>query len=298
MIGKNKTTSVSAKAIPAKKAIPQTLIVFSRHPSHDVLRKSKLRVPTSVCIRFGSTTESKCRVQLNSIESVQRSSDKRLMKMSFLTAGVKSPKTAFFVENFSFAKKEKEIIFWKDEIEGETLELNFPIVLKHRFGSRGEGNTLFQTIEEFKAYCTRNTGKQWQNYIIEEFVNYSFEYRIHVATALNEGFYACRKALKADVGEDAKWFRNDSNCVWFMEDNVEQFKKPANWNEIVADAILAAKSVGLDTAAIDVRVKSKPNAQGAQDWVIIETNSAPSFGDVTFQKYLEVIPRIITARLA
>jgi len=296
MIGKNKT-SISAKVIPVKK-VPQTLVVFSRHPSHDTLRKTKMRVPTSTCIRFGSTTESKCKIQLNSVESVQKSSDKRLMKMCFATLGVKTPKAAFFVEDWTVGKKEKDIIFWKDDVEGEVLELNFPIVLKHRFGSRGEGNTLFQTAEEFRAYAQRNPGKQWQNYIIEEFVNYSLEYRIHVATVLNEGFYACRKALKADAKEDAKWFRNDSNCVWFMENNEEQFKKPANWNEIVADAILAAKSVGLDTAAIDVRVKGKPSKEGAQDWVIIETNSAPSFGDVTLQKYSEVIPRIIAAKLA
>lgn len=298
MIGTTKNNP-KASAVKSGKLIQQTLNVFSRHPSHAALRAAKIKTSTSVCIRLGSTTESKSKIQLNSIESVQRSSDKQLMKMSFLTAGVRTPKTAFFVRGFLISKKsDKDIIYWKDEVEGEVLELNFPIVLKHRFGSRGEGNTLFQTADEFQKYAIAHPGKVWENYICEEFINFGLEFRIHVATALDEAFYACRKALKADVSEDAKWFRNDSNCVWFMETNVEQFRKPANWSAICADAVNAAKAVGLDTAAIDVRVKSKADRDNNQDWVIIETNSAPSFGDVTLQKYVEVIPRIIAKKLA
>ena len=71
-----------------------------------------------------------------------------------------------------------------------------------------------------------------------------------------------------------------------MEDN-EQFDKPETWDAIVDDCVEAMESCGLDFGACDVRVNK------AGDWQIIEINSAPSFGEITEEKYREVIPRIV-----
>ena len=74
-----------------------------------------------------------------------------------------------------------------------------------------------------------------------------------------------------------------------MEDN-EQFDKPETWSDIVADCEVAMYGCGLDFGACDVRVNK------AGDWKIIEINSAPSFGEITEQKYREVIPHIVNLK--
>ena len=57
------------------------------------------------------------------------------------------------------------------------------------------------------------------------------------------------------------------------------------------------QAVGLDIGAIDVRVQNEVTAKGKKrnepDFIILETNSAPSFGEITTQKYLNEIPKVI-----
>lgn len=284
--------AVIAKVAAVKPAvINKEVVIFSRHPTHDALR-GKLINKKSTCVRLGSVTESTCAVQINSIEAVRTSSDKRAMKQAFIKAGVSTPKCSLYVRNFVIDTR-NQTINWKQI--GDTFTLSFPIVLKNRFGSRGTGNTLFKTAEEFNQFVLDNPAKNWDNYIMEEYMAYLLEYRVHASPTINQAFYTCRKALKKDVAEDAKWFRNDENCVWIIEENPE-FRKPANWEEICNEAIKATAAVGLDFAACDIRVKAKPGQDGRQEFIIIETNSAPSFGTITAQKYLEVLPAIIDAK--
>jgi len=60
------------------------------------------------------------------------------------------------------------------------------------------------------------------------------------------------------------------------------------------------RAVGLDFAACDVKVQSakKENGNPRPDpaFIIIETNSAPSFGTGTLQKYLHEIPKILRSK--
>jgi len=132
------------------------------------------------------------------------------------------------------------------------------------------------------------------NYVFERFYNYAREYRLHVSS---EGcFYTCRKMLKRDTPEENKWFRNDENCVWVLEDN-PNFDKPVNWDDVVKHSVKALKAVGLDFGAIDLRIQSATNSEGETreepKFIIVEINSAPSFGEITLQKYLEELPNII-----
>jgi glutathione synthase/RimK-type ligase-like ATP-grasp enzyme len=79
------------------------------------------------------------------------------------------------------------------------------------------------------------------------------------------------------------------------------FDKPVNWDTIVADCVKALAAVGLDVAAFDVRVQSTKNGKGQNrpdpKYIILESNSAPSFGTITTQKYLGVLPQLITDKL-
>ena len=96
--------------------------------------------------------------------------------------------------------------------------------------------------------------------------------------------------LKTDTPEKERWYRNNSNSVWIMEDN-PSFDKPNNWDDIVEQSANALSSVGLDIGAIDVRVQSSDKDE--PKFIILETNSAPSFGDITLLKYKEELPLLI-----
>lgn len=165
------------------------------------------------------------------------------------------------------------------------------IVAKSHYGSRGEGNTLLKSQAELDKW---KVGKTLSNYIFEKFYNYTREYRLHVN---KDGcFYTCRKMLKSDAPIDASWFRNNSNCVWYLETN-PSFDKPVNWDNVVEESVKALKAVGLDFGAVDLRIQSAKDSKGvvrsSPDFIVVEINSAPSLNDsnsVVFKKYLEILP--------
>lgn len=168
------------------------------------------------------------------------------------------------------------------------------IVMKSHFGSRGLGNTLIKTQEELNNWLAVHPVN---NYIVEKFYNFNREYRLHVTA--DGCFYTCRKMLKKDVPKEKRWFRNDQNSVWIVEENPD-FDKPVNWDAIVQECVKALKAVGLDFGAIDLRVQSATDGKGSKrpnpDFIVLETNSAPSFGEVTLRKYQEILPQLLTKK--
>jgi D-alanine-D-alanine ligase-like ATP-grasp enzyme len=223
------------------------------------------------------------RIEVNTVEAINNSKDKLRMKNCFQAGEVK---TALWIAGTT----PDAVIAWAN-----TENIGYPIVAKHRFGSRGRGNTLVKTAEALKAWLV---GKNLNSYIFEKFYNYNREYRLHVT---EEGcFYTCRKMLKEDTPEDKRWFRNDSNCTWFMEAN-PGFDRPTNWDNIVTECVKSLKAVGLDFGACDLRVQSAKTEKGkvreVPDFIIVEINSAPSFGDVTLERYLEQLPIIINRKI-
>lgn len=262
--------------------------ILSRHPSHNILRsvhKKIAALPYKSVIRFGSTTDlpdtvsnGGDRIEINSIPSIKISANKLLMKQKFTEAGVKTAQ-------------------WFQGLEDNGVTLEYPIVAKAHYGSKGRGNTLLKTSEEYDNWAV---DKNLKHYIFEKFMNYGHEFRLHVT---EEGcFYACRKALKKDVPEDQKWRRHDDICVWFLESNPE-FHKPNSWNDIISDCVKALKAIGADILSFDVRVQtptdSKGNKREYQDYILLECNSASSMdngtGEVSVcaQKYIDIIPSII-----
>jgi carbamoylphosphate synthase large subunit len=260
----------------------RTCSIKSRHPSHNVLRKKIVTEYKSV-FRLGSTTEVlDNRIEINKINAVKNSANKLLMKKCFTEAGVKTAD------------------WWTCESMGgghlfsgniDKSQLPYPIVAKHIYGSRGTGNTLLHDQKELETWLN---GKTLNNYIFEKYYNYNREYRLHVT---EDGcFYTCRKMIKNDTPDEKRWFKNSVNSTWIVEEN-PLFDKPSNWDDIINESVKALKAVGLDIGALDVRVQSKHNNKDKvreyPEFIIIEINSAPSFGEITAEKYLEEIPKLI-----
>ena len=249
-------------------------LVLSRHPSHSILRVKNQTLPLlpfRSVIRLGSSTENTDgRLEINTVKAVKNSASKLLMKQKFTEAGVKTAE------------------MWTDGALNDWASERYPIVAKSHFGSRGVGNTKFNTKEELEAWLPN---KNLNNYIFEQFVKMTREYRLHVTKF--GCFYTCRKLVKSDAPEDT-WQKHDDVCNWVLEEN-PSFKKPKNWDAIVADCIKAKNALGLDICAFDVGV------QGAKDgverenpeWVIFESCSAPSMGVVTLEKYKEILPQLL-----
>lgn len=273
-------------------------VIRSRHPSHRVLRRrnpEKLLplFPFKSVVRFGSLTtirdtisEGGNRIEINTIEAIKNSMNKFLMKECFKEGNVTTADW-WFVDaegNLKGPDRRKNYSF---------EELPFPIIAKSHFGSRNRGNTKLDNYEEYNNWANRE-GRDLTRYIFERFHNYSREYRLHITE--RGYFYTCRKMLKEGTPDEAKWYRNDEHCVWMVEEN-ELFDKPSNWDSIVKDSVKALKAVGLDMGAVDVKVQSATTSKGkvrkSPKYIIIEINSAPSFGEITQQKYVEEIPKIL-----
>ena len=264
-------------------------MVCSRHPSHSILRAKNQTLPLlpfRSVIRLGSSTESDGRLEINTVQAVKNSASKLLMKQKFTEAGVKTANWYTF-SNYLFYPNGDLTLGGTDQTRGiETIE--YPIVAKSLFGSRGIGNTKINNQEELEAWLL---GKNLNNYIFEQFCKMTREYRLHVTKF--GCFYTCRKLVKNDAPEDT-WQKHDDVCNWVLEEN-PSFKKPKNWDAIVADCIKAKDALGLDICAFDVGV------QGAKDgverenpeWVIFESCSAPSFGAITGQEYIKILPKLL-----
>lgn len=266
--------------------------VLSRHPSHNPLRKQLPLLPFRSIVRLGSTTTNEELnskrvkkglkranfVECNSVQGVKNSASKLLMKQCFETAGVK---TAPWIRG---SETNQQILNWADQVK-------YPIISKSHHGSRGEGNLKHDNRASLERFLTSNNKN---NYIFEKFVKMSREYRLHIS---KDGcFYTCRKLLRNDAPEGT-WQRHDDVVTWALETN-ESFKKPSNWNAIVTDCIKAQKALGLDVCAFDVMVQGSKDGQERTnpEWIIVESASAPSFGDITLERYLIEIPKILKSK--
>lgn len=260
-------------------------MIRSRHPSHAPFRTQLRKLPFRSVVRFGSLTELEdpaskngSRIELNSKEAIKNSSSKLLMKQCFQEVGVKT------------ADWESSSVV--NDIQLFINDTGFPIIAKSHHGSRGLGNTMLKTQEEFNNWII---GKTLSNYIFEKYYNYNKEYRLHVTK--NGCFYTCRKMLRQEFREHPNsWQRHDDNCVWILEEN-ENFDKPNNWKEIEDHCIKALISCGLDFGACDLRVQNNNDNDGNRrdnpDFIVVEINSAPSMGVVTLEKYKEILPQLL-----
>ena len=278
-------------------------IIRTKHPSYNWLKTQMPTTKNRVVIRFGSTTTlqevyptktaeqiSKVK-EINKIQSIKNSANKLLMKQCFTRADVKTADwyTATSTTNFLMHHNNGN-----DQILSNSKslrELSYPIIAKHIYGSRGTGNYKLDTQADLEQWLV---GKDLSKYIFEKFYNFTREYRIHCTT--DGFFYTCRKMLKSESPEDKRWQRHDDNCVWILEEN-PSFDKPVNWNIIVDNCVKALKSTGLDIGGFDIKVQSSKDSKERKrenpEFIIIESNSACSMGEITQIKYKEALIKLI-----
>ena len=243
--------------------------IRSRHPTHRVLRRNKaLLFKKRVVIRLGSTTAIPrgSAIEINTVEAIKNCSDKMKMKKLFKDNKVISPK------------------YWTLDEMAKEKNLTFPIVKKLKFRSRGAGMVLIKDQKQLTEQLKKNAGNG--NVYFEEFFNGSKEYRLHISEL--GCFYTCRKVRKE--GAEERWFFNSSNSNWLLESN-PKFDKPKTFDKMIEECKKGLRALGLDFGAFDVRVKKDGT------FVILEANSAPSFGDLTAKKYLEHIPLIVKNKM-
>jgi glutathione synthase/RimK-type ligase-like ATP-grasp enzyme len=246
-----------------------------------------------VIVRLGSLTPveeitSRTNIlEINRTEAIEISRNKREMKEAFTRVGVKTA-VWFQHDNKAFY----EISHMSGKLV-ENKDLPYPILSKSLFGQGGNGNTLHKDQKSLENWMK---GKDLSNYIFEEYYNYAREYRLHVTQ--NGNFLSWRKLRKNDAKD--RWYFNSDNCVWVGEEN-PLFDKPVNWEEIQQNAILACKAVGLDICAVDVRVQSSKDkddkVRTTCDFIVLETNSAPSLRDKGSEFYYNEIVKLINNKL-
>lgn len=259
------------------------LIIRSRNTSCYPLREIDTG-SKRVIYRMGSTTPTRMithrpvHLEINSTEACRVSGDKRLMKEAFVQYSSEHNVNIPTAEYINSGSVDDIVAFFNDYCTSHGA------IIKRYNSSKGNGIYMINSVEELHTWLSQH--RDIINYVVEKYYNYSKEYRLHVS---NEGcFYTCRKMLKEDA-ED-RWHRHESNSVWILEDN-QMFAKPSNWDEIVTACINAKNAVGLDIAAVDI--KTTTWMRDPCKFIILETNSAPSLGDIGIQKYINFLTNYI-----
>lgn len=269
--------------------------IRSRHPSHSVLRKIGSEKPLGLfpfksVIRFGSASPSRdVDVEINTTKSIANSASKMRMKNCFFRDGVRTALA------YRVGIDELKIYVFDSDEEVQFSDLPYPLIAKPFNGSRGNGIKLIKDSDNLLQFMKNHNSRR---YLIEKYYNFSREYRLHISKF--GCFYTNRKMVKNDTPDDERFVRNDKNCVWILENNLTtgepnpMFDKPSNWQEIVDESVKALHAVGLDVGAVDVRTQSPKITGSTVDFIIVEINSAPSFGNITAEMYKKELPRLLT----
>lgn len=254
---KNETANLLRSAISTLRTkIPVVLRLYSNTPIEAILSPSQLSKPF---------------IEWNTLESIKNSANKLKTKKLMVDNDIPTAEyweAADFIEN-------KEQIF----------EEHKNIIAKKINGSKGIGMKLFHSIEEYNEWVS-NEGPNLKEYFFERYYNYNREYRIHLFNG--EMIYTNRKMLKEDAEE--RWYRNDSNSVWYLETN-PLFDKPVNFDKIVEDCKKLQELTGLNFSSFDIRIQSSKHKD--PKYIILETNSGSSMGEGTALAYKNAIEKYL-----
>ncbi len=281
-------------------------IVFSRHPTHRILREQLPLMPFRSIVRLGSVTELSSSaqsrgkyVECNSIEGIKNTSNKFDMKSIFVNNSIKTPIWFLPVFENNVLKHTTHLCqviqVVGDDIDSTPKEISenaikFPLIGKIHNHSRGRGMIKFDTPQDLKDFINKNKSSLLRQYSFETYCNFAKEYRIHATQ--NGIFYICRKLRKEDAKE--RWFFNSTNSIFEVtyEDNV--WVRESEWpcfNELSKQLSLALSALKMDIAGFDVKIN-----KAYEEFSIIEANSACSFGEKTGKHYINEITKILKTK--
>jgi glutathione synthase/RimK-type ligase-like ATP-grasp enzyme len=206
-------------------------------------------------------------VEINTVESVQNSRNKLLMKDCF--SKLKIPQAEW----------------WINDDKLKVKDLPYPIVIKRVYGFQGRGMELINDVTELTEWLRHHTfNDQW---FIEKFFNGSREYRLHVAK--NIGCFLAWRKLRTKEATN-RWFFNSENSNWVGVDH-KLFDKPSCWKAMEKAAMDCLASTGLDIGACDIRVQSSKETK--PKFIVCEINSAPALLEQGIKAYRFQIERLI-----
>ena len=220
-------------------------------------------------------------IEINTIDAIENSRSKLLMKACFSEAGV--PQADWWIPE---PEKPWNLLSQTGVTSSEYLP--YPILIKRVFGFKGRGMLKIDTQEQLDEWIQNNLHAT--SWYIEHYRPFAREYRLHCTQS--ECFMTWRKLRRADA--ENRWFFNSTNCNWVGEDH-PLFDRPSNWGAIVETCINATKAVGLDITAIDVRVQSSNKTN--PEFIVLECNSAPALGDQGVEIYKQKIKELINEKI-
>lgn len=167
----------------------------------------------------------------------------------------------------------------------ENEEFKYPIILKSIYGSKNKGNTFIQKVEDLEEWF--KTHNNYSNYILEQYINYSKEYRIHVSI---NGIFSIFRKLRKNNSEQ-RWYFNSENSI-FKIITKEEFEKHPCYEELNTQLVEATKALQLEIVSFDVRIN-----KDYSKFTIIESNSAPSLNKLGTMQYFKEIIEIVIQKI-
>jgi glutathione synthase/RimK-type ligase-like ATP-grasp enzyme len=266
--------------------------IRTKNPSARPLKHAILCNKRAI-VRLGSVTPSgkvfsnrNDFVEINTVDAIQNSRSKLLMKKCFATKDV--PQADWYKPIFSNNKWNFQDQLSEEEHVYTTETLSYPIVAKRVFGFQGRDMELLNDKQALETWLNKHNNLD--GWLLEKFYNYAREYRLHVADGVGV-FMTWRKLRTADAQN--RWFFNSTNSVWVGPEN-NLFDKPKCWKAMEEAAVNCLKATGLNIGAVDIRVQS--NKTDNPKFIVCEINSAPALGDMGVEKYKEVIKQLIDAK--
>jgi carbamoylphosphate synthase large subunit len=249
--------------------------------------RGSILVDDFAIVRLGSLTPTsrifptrKDVVEINTVESIQNSRNKLLMKECFSKLDIPQADWWTYIPG--------QNIFPVRGIgdKGEAIStLPFPLVVKRVYGFQGRDMDLLNSKEDLRNWLSHHHDAD--GWLFERFFNGSREYRFHVASGIG-CFMSWRKLRTKESTK--RWFFNSDNSNWVGPEH-KLFDKPKCWDDMEKAAMNCLKSTGLDLGACDIRVQSSKHKN--PKFIVCEINSAPSLGDYGIEKYKEIIKQLI-----
>jgi hypothetical protein len=277
-----------SKKFPLGRFPYRTMINFGRRRSEDIEKADEI-------IKQGG-------VVLNHPNFIENASNKWETYLLLKEEGVNTPKTQSLGPNYF-----------------SLVSLSYPVVVKPKKGSGGEGMKVYNSCSEFSEYINKTLVSDRKDFIVQKIIqpqmSKNYEFRISVSPWLmgvkmpwqtdnhwdrNTGAITIlRKRMRQEAVNNGAFGRNIALGNSFFE----KIEDESVFNDVITKKELlwaismsqrAVQCCGLDFGAVDIIFDSE-----SCEWYVIEVNTAPSLtntdGEVGFtgKRWMQALPEII-----